>query len=56
MIIVVEAGTTNVVDCGKLQIHGNASDWQRAMNAGPATVRVTAAHLVALLVATLAYV
>ncbi|VDO81648.1 unnamed protein product [Haemonchus placei] len=55
VILVVEAGTSNVVDCGKLQIHGNVSDWQRAMNGSPNTLRVTVTYFVALLVALLIF-
>uniref|UniRef100_A0A7I4YGC0 Apple domain-containing protein n=1 Tax=Haemonchus contortus TaxID=6289 RepID=A0A7I4YGC0_HAECO len=55
VILVVEAGTSNVVDCGKLQIHGNVSDWQRAMNGSPSTLRVTVTYFVALLVALLIF-
>ncbi|KAK6059305.1 hypothetical protein COOONC_03070 [Cooperia oncophora] len=56
VILVVEAGTSNVVDCGKLQIHGNVSDWQNAMNGGPVTtLRITITYLVAVLVALLIF-
>ncbi|WKY01790.1 hypothetical protein Q1695_015642 [Nippostrongylus brasiliensis] len=49
VIVVVEDGTSNVVDCGKLQIHGNTSDWQRALNGG--TMRFSVAYVVSALVA-----
>ncbi|RCN48682.1 hypothetical protein ANCCAN_05323 [Ancylostoma caninum] len=56
VVIVVEAGTSNVIDCGKLQIHGNVSDWQRAINGGLDTIRVTVLHVIALLVTVLIFV
>ncbi|KAL6725516.1 hypothetical protein Aduo_007564 [Ancylostoma duodenale] len=56
VVIVVEAGTSNVIDCGKLQIHGNVSDWQRAINGGLDTIRVTVLHVIALLVSVLIFV
>ncbi|PIO67832.1 hypothetical protein TELCIR_10408 [Teladorsagia circumcincta] len=55
VILVIEAGTSNVVDCGKLQIHGNVSDWQRAMNGSPTTLRVAVTYFVAVLVALLIF-
>ncbi|KAK6018968.1 hypothetical protein OSTOST_15415, partial [Ostertagia ostertagi] len=55
VILVIEAGTSNVVDCGKLQIHGNVSDWQRAMNGSPTTLRVAVTYFVAVVVALLIF-
>uniref|UniRef100_A0A0K0CWR5 Peptidase A1 domain-containing protein n=1 Tax=Angiostrongylus cantonensis TaxID=6313 RepID=A0A0K0CWR5_ANGCA len=32
VVLIVEANTSNVIDCGELKIHGNTSDWYRALN------------------------
>lgn len=32
VVVVVDANTSNVVDCGELKIHGNTSEWYRALN------------------------
>ncbi|KAJ1346743.1 hypothetical protein KIN20_001640 [Parelaphostrongylus tenuis] len=50
VVVVVDANTSNVVDCGELKIYGNTSDWYHALNGSDSVVGVIGIFLIAVLI------
>ncbi|VDM55383.1 unnamed protein product [Angiostrongylus costaricensis] len=49
VVLIVEANTSNVIDCGELKIHGNKSVWYRALNGSSSVLGQIVIFLVAVL-------